>query len=136
MELVVWGERFPFVEYVINRLFCNFHSSDGYEDDIDEFLKYLLDHHVSADPSFPIEFTTVDSLDQLYLAFSEDIESLSTPLFQFEGMEKRIGDMNSGQKVILACEIVIIDYLSKVGEYSFSPSNFKLTVKYVEALEI
>ena len=136
MKLIRWGDSFPFVEYVINRFFCDYCDQEGYEDDYDEFLQFLLDHHVSADPHFPDEFTTGEGVDQLYLTFIDSIEELVIPLFQLTGMEERIDAMSNRQRVILACELIVIDFLSRAGDYVFNPSNFKLTVKYVEALDI
>lgn len=138
MKLLKWGDDFPFVEYVINRFFCeNLKKSAEEEDvDVDEFLDYLLDHHSSACPDFPTEFKEGSKIDQVYLSFSPKIEALVKALDPMRGLSKRIEKLSNRQKTILATELVIIDFLSRAGDYVFNPTSFKRTVKYVEDLEL
>ena len=133
MEVLKWGKKFPFSEYIINRFFHLFNElEESY--DLDDFIEFLHDHHSDADPVLPRGMWLKDELDQIHLAFSDEIGQIILCL-----TSKLLADVSKfedAQKVILAAELVVINYLDRVGGYLFKPANFTELVKYCAKVEL
>lgn len=137
MRLLRWGDKYPFYSYIINRyyhLYMSVYKVKEDEVDIDEFLDFLYEHYTDGDdPLFPIDILTSDDFEQMYEAFPVQIEETLSCLPA--SLLKKVTVTSTFRKALLASELIIMQYLDRVGGYQFKPADLQKLVSYCEGFE-
>ena len=122
MKVLAWGDKYPFSEYVINR-YCNlFENIVGVDTDLEDFIEFLSDHHSDNNPLFPDDLVLEDHWSQLYVAFKDQIGEVLLCL-NSRSLNK-VSKMEEPRKALLASELIIMQYLHRVGGYVFKSAHF------------
>ena len=98
------------------------------ETDLEDFIDFLHDHHSDKDPIFPDLLWTNDHWAQIYESFNTEVGELLLCLNST--MLKKIAHLEPSRKALLASELIIMQYLDRVGGYIFKSANFTNLIDY------